>query len=123
MQNVKIVSDSETLSTKVYVNGKQIERVKSIAFNQSVDTVPEFWFEVYGCPDIMSEGTINLDISPNNIQSAVFIFRNELAKQGDLYEAFVGSVAAAIRDEGLILPFVYESEKEIAQKIVDFIIG
>lgn len=45
MNTVKIQSIDNTTSTRVYVGDSEVHRVKSIQFEQSVDTVPTFTFE------------------------------------------------------------------------------
>ena len=53
---------------------------------------------------------------------ACIVFRNELLKHEDLYDGFSASIASALKEHWCCgLPF--ESEEEVARKILDYLIG
>lgn len=57
---VKVVNPNEGwMGTEYYIDGKKIERVKSVDFRVAVDEIPQFTFESHGsgrtltCPEIL----------------------------------------------------------------------
>lgn len=53
---------------------------------------------------------------------ACIVLRNELLKHEDLYDGFAASIASALKEHWCCgLPF--EPEKEVAKKILDYVIG
>ena len=56
------------------------------------------------------------------IKKAIIILRNELLKHDTMYEGFSASIASALKEHWCCgLPF--ESEEEVARKILDYLIG
>ena len=123
LPRVKVVNQNDSwLGTECYIDGKKIDRVKRIDFSVGVEEVPTFIFETMGIPDIDMLGRVMLDCKPQNVTEAVQILRNELLKHEDLYDGFSASIACALKEHWCCgLPF--ESEEEVAKKILDYLIG
>lgn len=118
MQTVKIHSN-ENLLTKIYVGKSEIKKVRSVEFNQSVDTVPAFTFETLGFPDIeIDNPDIRFRFTPETVTDAVKVLRHSLIADKELYNAFVASIASALKEipagTGLY---------DVAEAVADRIIG
>lgn len=97
---VKVINLTEGwLGTKCYIDGKKIERVKSVDFRVAVDEVPQFTFETMGLPDIDMSGDIRFRFTPETVQQAVMVLRNELLTKGTLYNGFLESMLSALDDK------------------------
>lgn len=83
-----------------------------------VNEIPIFDFEMEGIPEIDMFGDIRFSFTPETVEEAVKVLRNELMKHGDFYNGFKASIITAIResDNG-----IYESE--MAENILERIIG
>lgn len=100
MQRVKVVNPNESwLGTEYYIDGKKIPNVRSVDFRVAVDEVPQFTFETLGLPEIDMPGTVQFSFTPETVQQAVFVLRNELSKRGSLYDSFLASMRSAIDDD------------------------
>ena len=96
---VKVVNPNEGwMGTEYYIDGKKIERVKSVDFRVAVDEVPQFTFETMGLPDIDMSGDIRFKFTPETVQQASVVLRNELMTRGGLYHIFLGSMLSALDD-------------------------
>lgn len=129
---VKVVNPTEDwLGTEYYINDKKIERVKSIDFRVAVDEVPEFTFETMGLPDIDMSGDIRFKFTPETVQQAAPVLRNELMIRGELYCAFLESMLSALDDKfwdsrdrnGNELDLGEEDFKEAAVLMLNRLIG
>lgn len=119
---VKVVNEGESwLGTQYYINDQKIDKVKSVDFHVSVDEVPTFDFEMMGCPEINMPGQIRFSFTPNTVDEAVKVLRNELLKKGDIYKGFLSSMESAVREQQLTLP--YRAPRWIAEDILKRIIG
>lgn len=97
--NVKIRQDKEKpWIYRVYKDGKQLTRVRSIDFNVEADTLPELTVEIGGGIDFDGMADIHFDYSPHTIKEACKILREELLKHEDLYRAFSASIYSALND-------------------------
>lgn len=97
---VKVINPTESrMGTACYIDGKQIRGVRSMDFRVSVDEVPQFTFETLGLPEIDMAGDIQFGFTPETVQQAMVILRNELSKRGDLYDSFLASMKSAIDDD------------------------
>lgn len=86
---VKVVNPNEGwMGTEYYIDGKKIERVKSVDFRVAVDEVPHFTFETMGLPDIDMSGDIRFKFTPKTVQQAIIVLRNELMTHGELYQVY-----------------------------------
>ena len=97
---VKVVNPNEGwMGTEYYIDGKKIERVKSVDFHVAVDEIPQFTFETMGLPDIDMGGDINFRFTQETVQQAVVVLRNELMNHGELYNAFLKSMLSTLDDK------------------------
>ena len=96
---VKVVNPNEGwMGTEYYIDGKKIKNVKSVDFRVAVDEVPHFTFETMGLPDIDMSGDIRFKFTPETVQQASVVLRNELMTRGGLYHIFLGSMLSALDD-------------------------
>ena len=100
LPRVKVVNSNESwMGTACYIDGKQIHGVRSVDFRVAVDEVPQFTFETLGLPEIDMHGDIQFSFTPETVQQAAVVLRNELSKRGDLYDVFLASMRSAIDDD------------------------
>ena len=98
LQRVKIVSDNDSLRTRCFIGENELHNVRGVDFKQTVVKVPQFKFYVFGLPDIDSFGDIQFSFTPETVQQAVVVLRNELSKRGELYDSFLASMRSSIDD-------------------------
>lgn len=97
---VKVVNTNESwMGTESYIDGKKIPNVRSVDFRVAVDEVPQFTFETLGLPEIDMQGDVQFSFTPETVQQAAAVLRNELSKRGDLYDVFLASMRSAIDDD------------------------
>lgn len=108
--------------TKCLIDGKTIPRVKSVDFHVAVDEAPTFVFEMMAEPDIKMECLAQISFTSQSITDAISILRHELLQHGEIYHGFKASLKSALEHYTYCgLPF--ETEDDVARKILDFIIG
>mgnify|MGYP004662886785 CR=1 FL=1 len=129
---VKVVNQNEGwMGTKCYIDGNKIKNVKSIDFRVAVDEFPQFTFETVGLPDIDMSGDIKFKFTPETVQQASAVLRNELMTRGELYHVFLGSMLSALDDSfwdsrdknGNELDLGEEDFKEAAVLMLNRLIG
>lgn len=129
---IKVVNPNESwMGTECYIDGKKIKNVKSVDFRVAVAEVPQFTFETMGLPDIDMGGDIKFRFTPETVQQAVVVLRNELMNHGELYNAFLKSMLSALDDKfwdsrdrnGYELDFGEEDFKEAAILMLNRLIG
>lgn len=129
---VKVVNPTEGwLGTEYYIGDKKIEHVKSVDFRVAVDEFPQFTFETMGLPDIDMSGDIRFRFTPETVQQAVRVLRNELLTKGTLYNCFLESMLSALDDKfwdsrdrnGNDLDLGEEDFKEAAVLMLNRLIG
>jgi len=129
---VKVVNPNEGwMGTEYYIDGKKIKNVKSVDFRVAVDEVPHFTFETMGLPDIDMSGDIRFKFTPETVQQASVVLRNELMTRGGLYHIFLGSMLSALDDSfwdsrdrnGNDLDLGEEDFKEAAALMLNRLIG
>lgn len=129
---VKVVNPTEGwLGTEYYIDGKKIERVKSVDFRIAVDEIPYFTFETMGLPDIDMSGDVRFKFTPETVQQAIIVLRNELITHGELYQAFLESMLSALDNKfwnsrnknGYELDLGEEDFKEAAALMLNRMIG
>lgn len=129
---VKVVNPNEGwMGTEYYIDGKKIERVKSVDFRVAVDEVPMFTFETMGIPDIDMSGDIRFRFTPETVQQASVVLRNELIADKDLRDTFLTSMLSALDDgfwngretAGDQLDIGYDDFKEAAALMLNRLIG
>lgn len=97
---VKVVNPNESwLGTEYFIDGNKVNNVRSVDFRVAVDEVPHFTFETLGLPEIDMAGDVQFGFTPETVQQAMVILRNELSKRGDLYDSFLASMKSAIDDD------------------------
>lgn len=97
---VKAVNPNESwIGTESYIDGKKISNVRSVDFRVAVDEVPQFTFETFGLPEIDMAGDVQFSFTPETVQQAAVVLRNELSKRGDLYDVFLASMISAVDDD------------------------
>ena len=124
MPVVRIVNPKpyDWAGTKCLIDGKTIPRVKSVDFHVSVDEVPTFSLELMAEPDIQMEALTQISFTSKSITDAISVLRHELSQHGEIYRGFKASLKSALEHYNYCgLPF--EPEEEIAEKILNFMIG
>lgn len=123
LANVKIEQTTEKRPFfRVYKDGQKITRVRHIDANFDVDEIPTVNVEIVGGCDFEGMADIHFDYSPHTVKEACKILRDELLKNGELYNGFISSIESSIKDQRII-PLPGHTEKEIAEKILSRIIG
>lgn len=118
MPEVKIVSD-EKFKTKVLIDGKEIQNVVNVNFNQSTDTAPEFVISTMSMPDICIDGGVIFSFTPQTVREACIVLKNELEKSDSpVRAAFKASIKSAI-DEAPN----YINMDSLAERILERIVG
>ena len=129
---VKVVNpNGDWCGTECYIDDKKIKNVKSVDFRVAVDEVPQFTFETIGLPDIDMIGDIRFKFTPETVQQASVVLRNELMTRGRLYHIFLGSMLSALDDKfwnsrdrnGNDLDLGEEDFKEAAALMLNRLIG
>lgn len=124
MPTVKIINPSsyDRFGTKCFIDGKEVPRVKSVNFHTAVDEIPVVKFEMMAVPDIEMECLAQISVTSQSITDAICVLRHELLQHGEIYNGFKSSLKSALESYNYCgMPF--EPEKEIAEKILDFLIG
>lgn len=97
---VKVVNPNESwLGTEYYIDSKKIKNVKSVDFRVAVDEFPQFIFETMGLPEIDMSGDIRFKFTPETVQQAVIVLRNELLTKGTLYNGFLESMLSVLDEK------------------------
>ena len=119
LANVKIEQDKENEHIhRVFVDGKQIEKITHIDFEINPLEVPEVNIKTMSGIDFEGQAEVNFLKDPFTVQNACKILRDELLKHGDLYNGFVASIYSALKD----IPDETRIE-DMPQLIMDRIIG
>lgn len=124
MPVVKIINPSpyNWMGTQCFIDGHEVPRVKSVDFHVAVDELPTFVFEMVAEPDIEMECLAQISFTFQSITDAVSVLRHELLQHGEIYRGFKASLKSALERYNYCgLPF--EPEEEIADKILNFMIG
>lgn len=131
-QRVKVVNPNEGwMGTECYIDGRKINNVRSVDFRVAVDEVPQFTFETMGLPDIDMSGDIRFRFTPETVQQASIVLRNELIANKDLRGTFLTSMLSALDDDfwnsretaGDQLDIGYDDFKEAAELMLNRLIG
>ena len=129
---VKVVNQNESwMGTEYYIDGKKIPNVRSVDFRVAVDEVPQFTFETLGLPEIDMHGDIQFSFTPETVQQAAVVLRNELSKRGVLYDSFLASMRSVINEDfwntremcGNDLDIGEDDFNEVAELMLNRIIG
>lgn len=99
LANVKIEQDKDRdYIHRVFVDGKQIEKITHIDFEINPLETPRINIEIMGGIDFEGQAEVNFLNTPFNIQNACEIIRKELMENGDFYKAFSASIYSALKD-------------------------
>lgn len=124
MSVVKITNPNpyDWMGTECYIDGEKVPRVRSVNFHVAVDEIPVVEFEVMIVPDIEMECLAQISVTSQSITDAILVLRHELLQHGEIYDGFKSSLKSALEAYNYCgMPF--EPEEEIAEKILDFLIG
>ena len=124
MPVVKITNPNpyDWMGTEFFIDGQKVPRVRSVNFHTAVDEVPVVEFEMMAVPDIEMECLAHINMSSQSIMDAILILRHELLQHGEIYNGFKATLKSALESYNYCgMPF--EPEEEIAEKILDFLIG
>ena len=124
MSTVKNINPSsyDRFGTKCFIDGKEVPRVKSVNFHTAVDEIPVVKFEMMEVPDIEMECLAQISATSQSITDAISVLRHELLQHGEIYNGFKSSLKSALESYNYCgMPF--EPEEEIAEKILNFLIG
>lgn len=95
---VKVINETADLwKTKCYINDQQIDKVVSVNFHIEPNEIPTFDFEMFGIPEIDIPGDVRFSFTPQTVDEAVKILRNELLKHGDIYNGFRDSIQSVLK--------------------------
>lgn len=129
---VKVVNPNEDwMGTECYIDDKKIKRVKSVNFRVAVDEIPQFTFETMDLPEIDMSGNIRFQFTPETVQQASIVLRNELIANKDLRGKFLTSMLSALDDDfwnsretaGNQLDIGYDDFREAAELMLNRLIG
>ena len=99
LANVEIEQDKENKHIhRVFVDGKKVDRVRTIDFCVDVYSAPEVNIEIVGGIDFEGMADIHFDYFPYTVEEACKILRDELLKHEDLYRAFSASIYTALKE-------------------------
>ena len=121
LANVKIEQDKENKHIhKVFVDGKQIERITHLDFQIDTNEIPSVTLNIEQISGVDFEGQaeVNFMNDPFTVQNACKILLDELQKHKELYDGFKASITSAIKD----VPN-YTPTEEIAERILNRMIG
>ena len=119
LANVKIEQDKENKHIhRVFVDGKKVDRVRTIDFCVDVDSAPEVNVEIVGGIDFEGQAEVNFLNDPFTVKNACKILLEELQKHGELYDGFKASIISAIKDAPNYTP-----TEKVAERILNRMIG
>lgn len=124
MSVVKITNPTpyDWMGTECYIDGEKVPRVRLVNFHVAVDEIPVVEFEMMTVPDIEMECLTQISVTSQSITDAFLVLRHELLQHGEIYNGFKSSLKSALEAYNYCgMPF--EPEEEIAEKILDFLIG
>lgn len=119
MQTVKIQSIDNTIATRVFVGDNHIKGVTRVVFEQSAMEIPSFTFETDGYPNIeIDNADICFRFTPEAITDAVKVICHTYANEKDFRNAFVASIASALKE----VPTgtgIYDAAQAVADRIIE----
>lgn len=121
LANVKIEQDKENKHIhKVFVDGKQIERITHLDFQIDTNEIPSVTLNIEQISGVDFEGQaeVNFMNDPFTVQNACKILLDELQKHKELYDGFKASITSAIKDAPNYTP-----TEEMAERILNRMIG
>lgn len=98
LPRVKVINPNKGwIGTECYIDEKKV-KVKSVEFRVAVDEVPTFTFETIGLPDIDMAGDVQFRFTPETVQQAAVVLRNEFKRNQESRKALIASIQSAIKD-------------------------
>ena len=84
MSVVKITNPNpyDWLGTKCFIDGNEVQRVKSVNFHTTVDEIPVVEFKMMAVPDIEMECLAQISVTSQSIADAISVLRHELLQHG-----------------------------------------
>lgn len=99
-QRIRVVNtNGGWLGTEYYINGQKINGVKSVDFRVAVDEVPIFQFETMGLPDIDMGGKVLFSFTPEIVQEAAIVLRDEFMHNLESRQALIASIESVLHEE------------------------
>ena len=96
---VKVVNQNGSwMGTECYIDGKKIDKVKSVDFRVAVDEAPSFTFETFGLPDIEMSAIPKFRFTPLTVQAAASVLQNEFRTNSISRKALVDSIASVLKE-------------------------
>ena len=108
--------------TELFIDGQKVPMVRSVNFHTAVDEIPVVEFEMLAVPDFEMECLAQISVTSQSITDAILILRHELLQHGEIYDGFKASLKSALESYNYC-GMLFEPEEEIAEKILDFLIG
>ena len=109
---VKVVNSNDGwIGTEYYIDGKKIDKVKSVDFRVAVNEAPSFIFETFGLPDIEMSAIPKFRFTPETVQEATIVLQNEFRTNSASRKALVDFIASVLEEmeDGTGLYIVAES--------------
>ena len=102
----------------VFINGIQIDNVRSLDFHVDPESIPEVDITVLGNLDYNGLAIVGLNLNPESVVECIKGLKLELMLNDDLRNAFKASIKSALDDAKN-----YEPNDRIADRIFERILG
>ena len=102
----------------VFINGIQIDNVRSLDFHVDPESIPEVDLTVLGNLDYNGLAVIGLNLTPESVVECISGLKLELMLNDDLRKAFLASIKSALDDAKN-----YVSNEKLSEQILDRILG
>ena len=117
---VKVVNPNESWrGTECCIDGKKISNVRSVDFRVAVDEVPQFTFETLGFPDIEMSGDVQFSFTPETVQQAAVVLKNEFQNNMASRFALYDSVRSVLDENDIDKSITKMLAVEIGNRIFD----
>ena len=120
LPRVKVVNPNESWrGTECCIDGKKISNVRSVDFRVAVDEVPKFTFETLGLPEIDMHGDIQFSFTPETVQQAAVVLKNEFQNNMASRFALYDSVRSVLDENDIDKSITKMLAVEIGNRIFD----
>lgn len=124
LSNIKIEQDKEyPYSHKVYVDGKQIEKITGLNFDIQPCELPRIELEILSGIDFEGQAEVSFINNPFNFKNACQVLKDGLQEDTYLYDGFVSSIKSAISDFFGKDNSKSWSEEDLAKAIICRLVG